>query len=152
MELINQLLQKHNLPTTTAHYEYFDNCLPVQIKRNKFPNSCLEFTNNNFHTLTADNSLGISEALIVLDGEFNNVYPETDPNADPVEYKKYSHILINNQEFYELNEQAIEQFIEYRTAQLYLNATGREWATIYIRLFVETGDEAEPYDPYLNNT
>ena len=92
------------------------------MKRNTFPNSCLEFTNKEFHVLRPHNPKGIVECLQVLELEFNPIFYDSKSESDPellritkegpVELKRYSSFTIGEQVFTEFGIEAVRAFIK----------------------------------------
>lgn len=145
MNLITTALKKYSLPKHSNEFAIFDNCFSIEVKRNVFPNSVLEFTNKIEHQLTANNDAGVSECFEVLQFELDPQLIEvpsnlpTPPHLEPITFKRYSYVCIGEKTYTELCEELLENFILYRTAKLITYDAC--WATTFIRLFTAEGSE-----------
>ena len=149
IEIKNYLLSQ-NLPVTNQQLSLFDNCSSLKIKRNKFPNSVLEFSSDTCHKLLANNTLGISEILFVLSLEFSDnlisptaqkLNPELAERLEdyPELHKRYEAAVVSGTKYTKLDLNLVNAVIGNRCVDLIPINENLDWTKIYIKFFQGPG-------------
>ena len=112
-----KLLLELGLPVTNTNLCLFDNCLPVDIKRNVFPNAVLDFYSDKKHILTANNQVGISEIIFILLLELSEQL--ISPSQIKLNYR-LQEVVESHPELIKRYKSAFVSGIEYKTLDLSL--------------------------------
>ena len=99
------------------------------------------------HLLTVNNDKGVGEALEILLLEFSRqLYSptsETDEkyldileNGEPRDLQRYTHVEIGGKKYDQFDQNMVEAFLKHRKATLYTHPITKDYAYIYIKLFI----------------
>ena len=146
MNMVSNILLKHQLPLPEKHAIFVDYCSNTPLYETTFPNSKLDMTTTTEHLLTAYNAEGIGEALEVLELELDNTYysPTSQEDkkyqelvqTDPIELRRYSSAIVNNKIFTEFSEELAEEFIKTKKAYLQTHHISGDYSYIFIKTFI----------------
>lgn len=151
---LREYFKNINFEPKQAPLGFLENHFLIEVKRNTFPNSKLEFESKDKHVLTYQNNQGLYEVALVLDFEFDEylINPSSvkDPEIqeltqeNPELLRRYDSFQIGDETFYELSPLAVEALIKTPVITLKPHADNLYWCLNLIRCFLSSDDSLPP--------